>query len=306
MRTDAHRHRLAAGDSELADAVKIIARAHQALIWSRRRYANAMRAAIREYYPAILKAFGEELHDKDAVSIITLAPTPALGRKLTLAKITAALKRGGRSRYLDSRSRQIYEILQSPQLEASATITEAFAIAVRSQIGVITGLNRQIELIEDELTEHFELHPDAEIILSLPGLGYVLGARVLGEFGDDPNRYDSAKSRRNYPGTSPVTRASGNKHLVFARTARNARLADATYMWAFGALCGSKGARDYYDKYREAGASHNRALRAVANRMVGIFHGCLRTRTLYDEHRAWHNHIGDPEPEDVETVRLIA
>jgi Transposase IS116/IS110/IS902 family len=79
-------------------------------------------------------------------------------------------------------------------------------------------------------------HPDAESYRSLPGLGVVLGARALSEFGDDPNRYESAKARKNYAGTPPVTHQSGKLRLVTARRARNQRLADTCYRWAFCSL----------------------------------------------------------------------
>ena len=115
----------------------------------------------------------------------------------------------------------------------------------------------------------------------------ILGARALAEFGDDPNRYVDAKSRKNYAGTSPITRASGKSHVVLARYARNRRLADACYLWAFAALTASPGARAFYDHRRANGDTHNRALRALANRLVGILHGCLRHDTPYDEHTAW-------------------
>lgn len=71
---------------------------------------------------------------------------------------------------------------------------------------------------------------------SLPGLGVVLGARVLAEFGDDPKRYADAKARKNYAGTSPITRASGTKRTVLARQVHNDRLSDAVHQWA-SALC---------------------------------------------------------------------
>ena len=103
-----------------------------------------------------------------------------------------------------------------------------------------------------------------------------LGARVLAEFGDDPNRYADAKCRKNYAGTSPITRASGKHRVVLARYARNQRLADACYLWAFATLTASPGARAFYDQRRAAGDTHHRALRALANRLVGILHGCLR------------------------------
>ena len=118
-----------------------------------------------------------------------------------------------------------------------------------------------------------------------------LGARALGEFGDDPNRYATAKCRKNYSGMSPITRAPGRSHVVLARYARNKRLADACYQWAFATLTASVGARHFYDQRRAAGDTHHRALRALGNRLVGILHGCLRHHTLYNEHTAWgHRH----------------
>ena len=118
-----------------------------------------------------------------------------------------------------------------------------------------------------------------------------LGARVLAEFGDDPNRYADAKSRKNYAGTSPITRESGTRRVVLARYARNTRLADAAYQWAFCATNSSPGARAFYDQRRAAGDTHHAALRALANRLVGILHGCLRLGTVYDEHLAWGHRV---------------
>jgi Transposase IS116/IS110/IS902 family len=115
----------------------------------------------------------------------------------------------------------------------------------------------------------------------------VLGARVLGEFGDDPNRYTDAKSRRNYAGTSPLTVASGKKRAVLARQVRNRRLYDAIDQWAFCALRTSPGTRLFYDQCRDAKDSHHHGLRALGNRLVGILHGCLRHHSPYNEHTAW-------------------
>jgi len=162
---------------------------------------------------------------------------------------------------------------------------------VTALVAVIAELQAQIGRLETGLADRFEQHPDAKIIRSLPGLGMTLGARVLGEFGDDPNRYATAKCRKNYSGMSPITRASGKSHVVLARYARNRRLADACYQWAFATLTASPGARTFYDARRAAGDTHSRALRALANRLVGLLHGCLRHHTLYDEQIAWgHRH----------------
>jgi hypothetical protein len=287
VRTDAHNHREIAGDTDLAEAVRILARAHQSMIWTRGRQTNNLRSTLREYYPGALVALGDDLRASESLEILSIAPTPALGRQLSKAKIASALRRAGRQRRIDERTDEIQRALRAEALEAPALISEAFGSSVAASARVIVELNRQINELEKAMSEHFEQHPDAKIVLSLPGLGTVLGARVLGELGDDPERYANAKSRKNYAGTSPITRASGTKRVVLARFARNRRIADATYLWAFAAITKSPGARALYDRHRAAGDSHHQALRALANRLVGIFHGCLLSQTLYDEDIAW-------------------
>ena len=105
--------------------------------------------------------------------------------------------------------------------------------------------------------------------------------------GDDPDRYLDARARKNYAGMAPITRASGTKRVVLARYARNRRLADALYQQAFSALSSSPGARACYDRHRARGATHHQALRALAHRLVGILHGCLRHHQPYNETTAW-------------------
>jgi Transposase IS116/IS110/IS902 family len=249
---------------------------------------------LREYYPAALEAF-DDLADRDALAILGRAPTPAQAAHLSLSKIRAALKAAGRQRNLDTRALQIQEMLRTEQLAAPAAVAAAFGASTRAAVGIIAELNRQIGDLEAELATHFETHPDADIYRSLPGLGVILGARVLGEFGDDPNRYTTAKCRKNYAGTSPLTIASGKKRAVLARHVRNRRLYDAVDQWAFCALQKSPGARAYYDQHRAAGDLHHQALRALGNRLVGILHGCLRHHTRYDEHKAWAHRQTNPD-----------
>jgi len=182
-------------------------------------------------------------------------------------------------------------------MRAPAKVEAAYGAQVASMVAIIAEMTRQIATLEAELTTDFDVHPDAQIVRSLPGLGTVLGARVLGEFGDDPNRYADAKARRNYAGTSPVTRASGKKRAVLARYVRNRHPADACYQWAFCATNTSPGARAFYDEHRAKGESHDQALRVLSNRLVGIFDGCLRSRALYDEDRAWGHRARRPSAE---------
>ena len=290
VRTDRHNHRPVAGDSDEAAAVRILARAHQQLIWDRVRQTNRLRNALREYFPAALEAFPNLAHG-DALGVLARAPGPREAARLSTAKIRSALSRGGRQRNLEQRAAAVRAALRSPQLEAPPAVSRAFAASTRAAVAQISEINHQITELEAELAAHFEQHPDAAIYRSLPGLGVVLGARVLGEFGDDPERYESAKSRRNYAGTSPLTVASGRKRTVRARFVRNRRLSDAADRWALCSLQASPGCHDFYRRRRAAGDLHHQALRALGNRLVGYLHGCLRTRTHYDEATAWaHRH----------------
>jgi transposase len=287
VRTDRHNHRPVAGDSELAEAVKVLARTHQSLVWTRQRQLNQLRSLLREFYPGALAAFGGDLGGRDALAVLQVAPTPTLGRRLSRARLAATLRRAGRQRGVEARAAELQAVLRAPQLQAPGVVAEAYGAGVRALVEVIGTLNRQLEQLSEQLQRHFELHPDAEIVRSLPGLGVVLGARVVAEFGDDPTRYVHPKARKNYAGTAPITRASGKRQVVVARLARNRRLADACYQWAFSALTASPGARAHYDRCRAAGKTHPQALRALANRLVGILHGCLRHRTRYNEAQAW-------------------
>jgi transposase len=94
VRTDRHNHRRIAGDSPDAGAIKVLARAHQNLIWARTRHTNGLRSALREYYPAALEAF-DDLADRDALAILGRAPTPTDAGRLSLSKIRSALKAAG-------------------------------------------------------------------------------------------------------------------------------------------------------------------------------------------------------------------
>jgi transposase len=285
VRTDAHQLRPVAADSAQAEAIRVVTRMHKTLIWERTRHTQRLRHVLRDYFPAALEAF-EDLDAADTLELLAKAPDPASAAKLTISQISVALKRA-RRRGIAGKAAEIQAALRAGHLGQPAVITTAYAASVRALAAILTALNEQVSALQGQVEDHFGQHPAAEIILSQPGLGPVLGARVLAEFGDDPGRYISAKARKNYAGTSPITRASGKKKVALARFVHNDRLVDALMAQAFSALKTSPGARAYYDKQRARGAEYNAALRQVANRLVGILHGCLKTGTLYDEATAW-------------------
>jgi Transposase IS116/IS110/IS902 family len=274
-----------AGDSAGAEAIKVAARAHQTLIWERTRQVQRLRAALREYFPAALDAF-EDLAAADTLELLARAPDPASAAKLTTGQISAALSRA-RRRGVPAKAAAIAAALRGEQLHQPQLVAGAYAATVRSLTVIIAALGGEITTMERQVTACFRGHPDAAIYLSQPGIAEILGARQLGEFGDDPHRYASAKARKNYAATSPVTRQSGKKKTVAARFVRNNRLADALHRQAQTALIVSPGARAYYHEQRDRGLDHHAALRALSNRLVGILHGCLKARALYDEATAW-------------------
>jgi len=293
VRTDSRQLRAVAGDSPGAGAVKVVARARKTLIWERNRQVQRLRHQLREYFPAALEAF-DDLDAPDALELPARAPDPARAAKLTRAQISAALKRA-RRRDIPGKATVIMAALRGAQLGQPPAITAAYAATVRSLIAVIITLNEQVKILQGQVEADFGRHPDAEIYLSQPGLGPIPGARVPGESGDDPHRYATGKARKNYAATSPITRASGKKKVVMARFIRNGRLTGALMARALSALGSSPGARALYDAERAGGTEHNAALRKLASRLVGILHGCLKTRTLYDEATAWPHREKTPQ-----------
>ena len=288
VRLDRAHHRPVAADSDQVEAVKLAARTHQTMIWERSRHVLRLRSALVEVFPAALEAF-PDLDAPDALELLAAAPDPDAAARLSLSRIVAALRRA-RRRNVQQRAHHIQQVLRAGELHLSPPVQHTYAAVVAVQVRLIMALNEHVDALAAVVDHHFGLHPDADIYASLPGLGVTLGARVLGEFGDAPDRYADARARKNYAGSSPITVASGKKRLVQARYAHNKRMADALRQWAFCSMRGSPGARAYYDELKARKIGHHAALKQLANRWVEILHGCLKTHTLYDEHTAWSHH----------------
>ena len=285
MRTDRDVHRALPNDSDQVQAVRVLARAHQDAVWARQQTGNRLRSLLREFFPAALQAF-PSLHMRTALVVLAAAPDPTRAAALSRANLTDLLHAAGRGTRPTEAAR-LAELFATQQLHQSPAVETAMGLAVTALVTRLAADDQAVRDLEKALEPSFESHPDAEIIDSLPGLGLILGARVLSEFGDDRSRWTDAASRRCYAGTAPITRASGKGRVVLARHVRNRRLADACYLWAFSALTKSTGARAYYDQRRAAGDTHNKALRRLANKLLGQLHYCLDEHTPYDEARAW-------------------
>jgi transposase len=293
LRTDRASHRPLPADSELAQAVAVLARAQQDAVWERTCAHNKLRSLLREYYPAILAAFVSKrggILRSDARALLAVAPTPGAAAKLTKLQLRRLLVRAGRQRGIDAEAGRLQAVLSTEYLHHPALVEDAFgtqALALLRQLDVACANADELAAAAEA---HFEKHADAEIITSLPGLGPLTGARVLAEIGDDRSRFADARSLKAYAGAAPVTRASGKSLTVMHRRIKNQRLAAVGYVWAFSALTASPGARAHYDRRRTAGDRHTAAQRNTFNRLLGCLHHCLDTRQTYNENAAFPTH----------------
>ena len=285
LRTDADKHRPLPDDTELAQAVAVLARAQQDAVWDRTQAGNKLRSHLREYYPAFLAAFAtrDQFSSPVAHVVLAAASTPALGAKLTITQLKALLAKAGRQRRIDAEARRIQTALRAPQLRQPPLLEVAMGQKTKAMLGQFTAACTAADDLEAAATAAFADHPDAEIITSLPGLGQLLGARILGEIGDDPGRFADARGLKAYAGAAPVTRASGKSLTVSRRRVKNDRMAAAGYVWAFSAITASPGAGQLYHRLRDNGQYHAASLRRLFSKLLGFLHHCLKTRTAYQE-----------------------
>jgi transposase len=293
LRTDPHNHRPLPVDSELAQAIQVLARAHQDAVWDRMQIANKLRSTLREYYPTFLAAF-DDLASRESRATLHLAPTPGEGQRIRRASLTAALRRAGRSRGIPAAVEAIHGELHRDQLRQPARIEAAMAEHAIALLRALDTAVANVSRLEEQLQTAFDQHPDAEIITSFPGLGTVLGARILAEIGDDRTRFANARGLKAFAGTAPVTRSSGMKTVVTRRVVRNKRLGQAAYVWALPMLAHSPGAHAHFTARRERGDSYSAAARNLTNRGIGMLHHCLQSGQPYDEAKAFPNTTNQP------------
>ena len=290
LRTDMHAHRPLPADTELAQAIAVLARAQQDAVWDRTTAHNKLRSHLREYYPGFLAAFAPlkgGIMRPEARAVLAAAPTPADAATLTLTQLRATLKKAGRSRGIDAEATRLREALHAPQMRQLPLVEHAMGRQTLALLGQLNAACTAADDLEHAAVESFNLHPDAGIITSFPGLGALTGARVLAEIGDDRSRFQDAKGLKAYAGAAPITRASGKTRSVTHRKVKNNRLNAAGYNWAFSALTASPGARAHYDRRKDTGDRHAAAQRNLFGRLLGCLWHCLTTGSEYDETTAF-------------------
>jgi transposase len=290
LRTDMDMHRPLPADSELAQVIAVLARAQQDAVWDRTTAHNRLRSHLREYYPAFLAAYAPAdggIMRPDARAVLAAAPAPADAARLTVTQLRAILRKAGRRRGIDTEAARLHEALRLPQMRQLPLVEQAMGKQTLALLGQLDAACASAADLEQTVTESFNLHPDAGIITSFPGLGILTGARVLAETGDDRSRFSDAKGLKAYAGAAPVTRASGKTRSVTHRKVKNNRLSAAGYTWAFSALTASPGARAHYDRRKDAGDRHAAAQRNLFGRLLGCLWHCLATGQHYDEATAF-------------------
>jgi transposase len=290
LRTDLHAHRPLPDDSELAQAVAVLARAQQDAVWARTQAHNKLRSHLREYFPGFHAAFADArggIIRPEARVILAAAPTPAAAAQLTLTQLRSLLKKAGRSRGIDTEATRLRDAFRIPQMRQLPLVEEAMGRQALALLGQLNAACAAADDLEQAATQSFNQHPDAGIITSFPGLGTLTGARVLAETGDDRSRFADAKGLKAYAGAAPITRASGKTKSVTHRRVKNNRLNAVGYLWAFAALTASPGARAHYDRRKDDGDRHAAAQRNLFGRLLGCLHHCLATGQHYDEATAF-------------------
>jgi transposase len=290
LRTDRAAHRPLPADTELARAIKVLARAQQDAVWDRTRAQLRLRSLLREFYPAAL-VVAARLEDGFTApllrTLLAAAPTPTAAAALSLPELEDLVRRSGRRRRIAATAAWLHQVLTAEQLHQPARVEAGLGQQTLALLRLLEAACANSDQLADAATQVLEQHPDAPIILSFPGLGPVLGARLLGEIGDDHTRFTDARALKAHAGASPVTRASGRSRHVFTRRVKNQRLAAVGYQWAFSSLTASPGARAHYARRRAAGDTHVRAQRNLYNRFLGMLHHCLATGRPYREERAF-------------------
>ena len=237
VRTDPGAHRPLPADTELAQAIRVLARAQQDAVWARQQIGNQIRDLLKDFYPAAIAAFAElpdgGLARRDARTVLAAAPTPAQAAKLTPARLRRLLAKAGRKRYLDRDIEQLRQVFTNTYLHQPPMVENAMGIQLSALLRQFDAACAAVDELAEAAIAHFEQHPDADIITSFPGLGTLTGARVLAEIGDDRERFADARGLKAYAGSAPITRASGKKTVVLHRHIKNRRLAAVGPIWAW-------------------------------------------------------------------------
>jgi transposase len=244
------------------------------------RTINRLRAVMLEYFPALERAF-DYSKNKAALVLLSSYQTPDALRRLGRTRLQAWLKaRGCRNsanvanKAVDAAEAQHTNLTTQPM---GAMLVARLAAQLQNIDHTLTELDTQIASL-------FQQHADAEIIISMPGFGPLLGATFLAATGGTMDAFDSADRLATVAGLAPAPRDSGRISGNLHRPRRfNRRLLRTCYLAALSSLKNSPASRTFYDRKRREGKSHKQALLALARRRINVLWAMLRDHTTYQE-----------------------
>ncbi len=265
-------------DSPKVAELKTLTRDQDALIQMQTRLVNQLTACLKDYYPVALSLFCK-LHQPSTLIFLQTYPTPQLAQAASFEEIEAILRQAKHPTAAKAATR-ILEILSQPQLTANEVIVRTKSRLMLSLVRQLLVVVQDIAAYEKEIHTLFLTHTDHVIIESLPRAGKRLAPRLLAEWGDDRERYESAQAVQALASTAPVAYQSGKYAKAHKRYACVKPLRNALYAFAWQTTLTESWALDYYQRKRAEGKSHSMAVRALANVWVRIIFAMWFNRTL--------------------------
>lgn len=244
-----------------------------------RRTSERLRANLLRYYPGALELFGG-LEAQVTLAFLLEYNTPQAMASLSYEQFLAFMK--GR-RYPRQAIPKQYARLQRSYPEANPETVAVHAEETGYLAGQLLELVRRKRTLKRELDRQFQDHPDAPIFASLPGAGELLAPSLLAKFGDDRERFPTARSVQALAGTCPVTEQSGKKRVVKFRRSCDKAFRQIVQQWARSSLRQSAWAPLYWEQVLARVGHENDAYRRLANRWLAIAWKLWQTRQPYDE-----------------------
>jgi len=293
LRTDEHCFHRVRLDDPLTLQLRELSRMEEDLRQDTNRTVNQFRQQLHRYFPQLL-VLSPGAEEPWLWELLDLAPTPEKASRLTKPRIEKLLK-AHRIRRLEAEL--VQRELRTPALQLAPGAVDAasrHALMLLPRLRLLRQQRQeiasQIEKLLEQMSEseqsegQSDKHRDAKILLSCPGIGRIIAATMLSE-GSQAIRERDYHALRSYAGTAPVTKQSGRKRVVQMRKACNPRLRDALYHWARVASMCEERSREHYKQLRRQGQTHGRALRGIADRLIGMLIAMLKTSTLYQPNR---------------------
>ena len=281
LRTDRAQYRPLLPDSDIAQELRALTRDRAELVRTRTMLSNQLTACLKAYFPEFLTLFADP--DRPvALALLQAFPTREALRAVSPADLEAFLGRQ-HCPYRRQRAAEIHARMQGRGFQIAPPVVRAKARLAGTLVSQLQTLAEHLDAYDREIQRVLRLHPDGELYHSLPGAADLLAARMVGELGDNRDRYRDASSAQCEAGTAPVTRKSGSVRTVHVRRACIHPLRDTLWQFAFASIRQCEWAEAYYWRARKRGKKHAEAVRMLGNIWLRIIIAMRRDRRPYDE-----------------------